>query len=1034
MCTINSLDRNWRQFIFHSSLRTVLVLLICYFNQDSSGALQASQSVLAITVNAPSDFTINISRPSGCDTVINLPPATYSGQCPGPLTFNTYSVFTSLNTNGGNMYFTTGVFKVYYRVTDNCGMTGLDSMLVSIFDDALPNVVCNPQMTMNLPSNGYLDAPAWIFDAGSFDSCGHVYFKVKRMFAPSGYSCSNPGNPNNAFDDQVRFCCQDVDSSAIMIILRVYDIAPGFGPVNDSLLEGRFVDCMIQAIVGDKIPPDIDCPNNVTVNCGADLDSVFAVNPNPVVTDNCSSFSIETIIDNNLDACGSGTISRTFIATDRNGQSASCTQVITVLKVNTFNGLDTNQLKWPAHKIIFACRIDPDTINAGIPVIREDGCANVQISHRDEKYNFDRGGVCAKILRYWEVIDWCKYNPAVVPNPKISSNGYYSFVQEIKIMDTIAPVLSGLRDTIIGIQTAFCEPGFVNLPTVFADDCGTSSNISMSFEVDYFNDGQIDHSGQGGNASGLYPIGRHRLKFFANDSCHNTGTLEVILEVIDTKPPNANAIFGLSSSLIQMQAGPMVSIQAKLFNAKSNDNCTEEAELRFSFSSDIHDTIRVFNCDSLGLRIIHLVVWDLSGNSSEVSTFINILDVNNLCPSAIKGVQINGTIATRNDQPVKDVDVYLSYENTEIHDITDPEGKFAFYAIPRNKIVTLRSGCSKNFVDGISTADIIKIQRHLLGLEIIENPLDLLAADVDLNKRISTKDITWMRKLILGQISEIPNQDSYLFINKNYSFKNPLNPFEEMDSSKQVSVETINEDYSIELLGVKLGDVNHSFRANGLQVDNQNQVQFNYQINNGVLEIYVNDSRIIDGFQFEIVYKDLCLEPWTTANSNLINWTESNYNIDGSKIRISYSHHQAFLIEKHKPFLMIPFHASRSNCEPNLYLSSSFQNELYSKNEVLQINELVREVDHKTQGEVDIDVYPNPFSDQLNIRLKSGVETSFQLEVYTMELKSVISTTYQFQKGENIIELKKQQLPGSGIYIMNIKSSKISKIIKIVNE
>lgn len=61
------------------------------------------------------------------------------------------------------------------------------------------------------------------------------------------------------------------------------------------------------------------------------------------------------------------------------------------IKNKTFNGLDPNQLKWPEHKIVFACRIDSDTINAGIPIINEDACANVQTSKKDEKYNFDRG-------------------------------------------------------------------------------------------------------------------------------------------------------------------------------------------------------------------------------------------------------------------------------------------------------------------------------------------------------------------------------------------------------------------------------------------------------------------------------------------------------------------------------------------------------------------------------------------------------------------------------------------------------------------
>lgn len=308
MCTINSLDRIWQNHFNFSSIRTVLVILFLYM--DSSGA-HGANSTMAIQVTAPPDITINIKRPTICDTSFILPPAIFSGQCAGILRFSTTSIFTGLSTNGGLMYFTTGVYKVIYMVTDVCGMTGIDSTIVTVYDALVPNLVCAPQQTINLPSNGFADVPATIFDGGASDNCGHVYFKIKRMFAVSPHTCDNPVNPSNAFDDNIRFCCSDVDSNFIRVILRVYDVYPGNGIVNDSLHRGHYVDCMIQAIVRDKIAPDITCPYDVTVNCGADLDSVL-LNMGPVIIDNCSLVNVDTLVDHNLDACGSGSIRRTL--------------------------------------------------------------------------------------------------------------------------------------------------------------------------------------------------------------------------------------------------------------------------------------------------------------------------------------------------------------------------------------------------------------------------------------------------------------------------------------------------------------------------------------------------------------------------------------------------------------------------------------------------------------------------------------------------------------------------------------------------
>ncbi len=1030
MCTINSLVKRYPLFSFYSSLRTVLIAIIILINQGSSGARDVNNNTMMINVMAPADITINIKRNTGCDTLINLPAATFTGQCAGPLSFTTYSVYNSLNTSGGQFYFTSGVFKVFYTVSDDCGMTGIDSMLVHVYDASLPNVVCNPKQTMNLPSNGFIDAPAWIFDAGSSDSCGHVYFKVKRMFPPSGYTCENPGNPSNAFDDQIRFCCEDLDSGSIMVILRVYDLNPGLGPVSDQLLKARSVDCMIEAIVLDKIAPDIDCPKNLTVSCGADLDSILSVSQLHLVNDNCPGIDVEINDVRNLDACGSGNVERIFIATDNHGQVSSCSQVITVLKVNTFNGLDTNQLKWPGHKVVFACRIDPDTINAGIPFISEDECANVLVSKRDERYNFDRGGVCSKILRYWEVIDWCRYNPNL-SNPKTALNGFYSYLQEIKIMDTLAPVLSGLRDTVIGLQTASCQPGMVTLPPILANDCGSINNITIRYQIDYFNDGQLDFNGSRSNASGLYPIGTHRLIFYANDSCHNTGTLSLLLHIIDSKPPNANAIFGLASSLVQMQAGPMVSISATLFNSKSTDNCTNENDLRFSFSPDINDTIRTFNCDSIGLRRIQLYVWDLAGNSSVVSTFITITDVNSLCPSGIPGTSISGVIQTTTSESIKDVEVSALYDNVEIKTFSDPNGNFAFPVIPRDKDLRLILKNNKQFPDGISTADIIKIQRHILGLDPLKSPIELFAADVDLNKSITTRDIIWLRRLILGQITEIPNQDSYLFLNKNFQFVQTANPFDELDSAKVFKFNSNNNLSDINILAIKLGDVNQSFKANGIQIKLNKTLKLFYRLNENFIEIFSTENKIVDGFQLDLISKDLCLNSWSNIQSDLDGWSDSNYQIKENKIRISYSDLGSVILKESQPIFRIPVSIVDPGCIPLILLNTEFQNEFYENGSIFSVS---LSADIAQVKNTEIKIFPNPFGKELGIFLNAAKEESFQLNLYSLDNKKMYSQQLDVNKGINSFYIKNEILPGKGIYILHLKNNNNSEVFKIINE
>lgn len=1029
MCTVNSLAANWLCFFRNASCRTVLIAYLVCWGLDSSSARASSASNLNFQLIAPPDITIQIKRPQACDTMFNMPPAsvTYSGACPTAITFTTSTIFNSLNTNGGILYFPTGVYKVIYTVTDHCGMAARDSSYVTIYDASVPNLVCNPYQTINLPSPGFADIPATVFDAGSTDNCGHVYFKIKRMFNPSGYSCANPGNPANHFDDLIRFCCQDVDSASIRVILRVYDVYPGDGPVSDSLHRGHYIDCMVQAIVLDKIAPDITCPYDVTVSCGADLDSVM-ITMGAFISDNCALLSIDTIIDNQLDACGSGEIRRTFIATDIHRQQSSCTQVIRVLKTKSFNGLDPNQLKWPDHKIVFACRIDSDTINAGIPIINEDGCASVQTSKKDEKYNFDRGGVCAKILRYWYVIDWCQYNPNLKPNPNIAANGYYSYIQEIKIMDTVAPVLTGLVDTIVFIQSPACQPGQVILPNITASDCGSISNLTIYYTIDFNADGQIDVQQNGNNASGLYPLGRHLICFYANDSCHNTGALKTIIDVRDGKAPAATAIYGLSSSLIQMAAGPMVSITARSFNLKSTDNCTADGDLRFSFSLDLNDTLRTFTCDSIGKRDIHLYVWDLEGNVNNVTTFIVIDDVDKLCPTSIQNISISGLVQTKNNQFVKSASANIFVDNKAYSVAADKNGYYSFRNIPANKYFKLGIISNQPDPTGISTADIIKIQRHILGIELLEPVEELLAADVDLSKSITTKDVAHIRNLILGKVDDFPSHKTYHFINQKYKFNNPVDPFDELEASLQIKETASTDLQHLDFIAVKLGDVNQSYQSSNLKIKNVVSTGFEITTIPDYIEIVPVWKEMVYGFQFEFSIKNICAGLIKTIESSIPDFNESNYQIVGNVVRVSY----ATVSPLSSDFkIRIPINSLDQNCQVNLKLNDDFINEVYGIQHTLSIDNISS---NSITSKQEVDIYPNPVSDRFYIGLKHFEDTQVSIELFDVAGNLVENRKLTIHDVFETIEFNDRNILNKGMYLIHVSNNSFSNYYKIIAE
>ncbi len=52
--------------------------------------------------------------------------------------------------------------------------------------------------------------------------------------------------------------------------------------------------------------------------------------------------------------------------------------------------------------------------------------------------------------------------------------------------------------------------------------------------------------------------------------------------------------------------------------------------------------------------------------------------------------------------------------------------------------------------NGVSTLDLVRIQKHLLGIEPLTSPYDLIAADANNSQSVSAIDLVELRKLILG--------------------------------------------------------------------------------------------------------------------------------------------------------------------------------------------------------------------------------------------------------------------------------------------
>jgi len=113
-----------------------------------------------------------------------------------------------------------------------------------------------------------------------------------------------------------------------------------------------------------------------------------------------------------------------------------------------------------------------------------------------------------------------------------------------------------------------------------------------------------------------------------------------------------------------------------------------------------------------------------------------------------------------------------------------------------------------NPLNGVTVEDLEAIARHILGLEPLPSPYAMIAADINKSGSITTFDLVEARKLIIGQYSTFPNNTSWRFVDSEFTFPDPLNPFKSAFPESVSEPDAINLDgETLNFVGIKTGDV-----------------------------------------------------------------------------------------------------------------------------------------------------------------------------------------------------------------------------------
>ncbi|MBK8565676.1 MAG: T9SS type A sorting domain-containing protein [Saprospiraceae bacterium] len=173
---------------------------------------------------------------------------------------------------------------------------------------------------------------------------------------------------------------------------------------------------------------------------------------------------------------------------------------------------------------------------------------------------------------------------------------------------------------------------------------------------------------------------------------------------------------------------------------------------------------------------------------------------------------VSGTITTEDGIPVPGVEVFSG--NIDVPTVlTNSDGVYEL-EFPEGSTGVVSPFNNNQPLNGVSTFDVVLVWKHIEGTLLLDSPYKIIAADVDKSSTLTAADTAAMRSVILGFFTNFPNNTSWRFVDANFAFPNPGNPFESA-FPESITVNSISNDITgVDFTAIKVGDVNGT-SANG---------------------------------------------------------------------------------------------------------------------------------------------------------------------------------------------------------------------------
>jgi len=609
---------------------------------NSNSATYAASQTGSYTVGVTVNGNLQISAPINITVVDNLAPVPtvaslplLSGSTGAPITFrptandNCVGLVTA-TTNSPLVYLTAGTYTITWNYNDGNGNAVSQTQQVEIIkSDVTPPVMTAPaNVTVNCAN---IPAPANVTAIDETD--GPVAVSFSEVSTKDANN-NNVGHYNYTITRTWTASDANQNTATVTQVITVIDnAAPVFGALNNVIVNattnGANVNYTVNAtdlcgspvtytynipsgsffligttavnvtatdvsgnvstgsfnvVVVDNQPPSITAPANVTVNTNPGVNyATGVVLGTATVADNSGS---GVAITNNAPTQFSlGQTTVTWTATDAAGNSATATQIVTVVDA------ELPTITAPPTVTVVTNNNQPfaSGVNLGTATATDNSGSVLVTNNALVQYPMGTTTVT------WTATD--------------AAGNVATATQLVIVQDKQAPVLSGPSNKVVNTNAGANYATGVNLGTASATD-NSGGPVTIS-----------------NNAPAQYQLGANNVTWTATDASGNTTSVVQVITVVDAEPP---VITGVNNIVVNAAPGTNTATVGSLGNPLATDNVQ-----LVSLTNNATGTIY-----SIGTTSIIWTAIDAAGNRN---TAVQLVIVKDITAPVLQGVPANAT-------------------------------------------------------------------------------------------------------------------------------------------------------------------------------------------------------------------------------------------------------------------------------------------------------------------------------------------------------------------------------------------------------